>query len=731
MLLKSLAILWQGFFVFASECLHLLLPPLFIMQQQFLETKIEYLKGVGPKRAELLAKELNIRTFGDLITYYPFRYVDRTRFLTVSQISEEIGYVQLRGRIANTQMLGKGQGTRLSATFRDHTGSIELVWFQGIKWIQDKFNTNEEYVVFGKPSLFNGRYNITHPEVETMVMHASQAAETLQPFYGTTEKLKAQGLTSRALGKLTRVLIASAAGRLPETLPDEIMQSEQLIGREEALANIHFPVNPGALAKAEARLKFDELFFIQLRLLKLKIIRTNKLQGLKFPVIGEFFNSFYHKYLPFELTGAQKKVLKEIRADLGSGHQMNRLLQGDVGSGKTLVALMSMLIALDNGYQACLMAPTEILAVQHFATISRMLNGMEIQIDLLTGNTKTAQRKLLHEKLVGGELHILIGTHALIEDAVQFSKLGLVIIDEQHRFGVEQRARMWSKSDALPHILVMTATPIPRTLAMTLYGDLDYSVIDELPPGRRPVKTYHYHDKDMPKVFGFLKRQIEEGRQIYVVYPLIKESETLDLKDLMEGFETIVGEFPPPQYAVSMVHGKMKAKEKDAEMQRFVRGETQIMVATTVIEVGVDVPNASVMVIENAERFGLSQLHQLRGRVGRGADQSHCLLITSYKVTADGRKRIETMVRTSDGFEIADTDLRLRGPGDLEGTQQSGIVDLKIADIVRDEKIIRQTRETAGNVLSDDPLLEKEKNSRLNEYLDFMNRTRTNLGRII
>jgi ATP-dependent DNA helicase RecG len=700
------------------------------MQQQFIETKIEFLKGVGPKRAELLAKELNIRTFGDLITYYPFRYVDRTRFLTVSQINEESGYVQLRGRIATIQLIGKGHGTRLSAIFSDQTGSIELVWFQGIKWIQDKFNENEVYVVFGKPSLFNGKYNITHPEVETLVMHSSQAAETLQPFYGTTEKLKAQGLTSRAFGKLTRVLISSAHERLPETLPDEIMQSQHLIGREEALANIHFPINPGELAKAESRLKFDELFFIQLRLLKLKIIRTKKLHGLKFPVIGEFFNTFYHQFLPFELTGAQKKVLKEIRADLGSGHQMNRLLQGDVGSGKTLVALMSMLIALDNGYQACLMAPTEILAAQHFATLSRMLSGMSIQIELLTGNTRAAQRKLLHEKLSGGELHILIGTHALIEDTVKFSRLGLVIIDEQHRFGVEQRARMWSKSEILPHILVMTATPIPRTLAMTLYGDLDYSVIDELPPGRRPVKTYHYHDKDLPKVFGFLKRQIEEGRQVYIVYPLIKESETLDLKDLMEGFETITREFPSPRYSVSMVHGKMKPKEKEAEMQRFVCGETNIMVATTVIEVGVDVPNASVMVIENAERFGLSQLHQLRGRVGRGADQSHCLLITSYKVTADGRKRIETMVRTSDGFEIADTDLRLRGPGDLEGTQQSGIVDLKIADIVRDEKIIRQAREIANTILEDDPLLEKEKNIRLNEYINYMNRTRANMGRI-
>lgn len=700
------------------------------MSQQFLESKVEFLKGVGPKKAELLMRELNIRTFSDLITYYPFRYLDRSRFYTVSQINDDVNYVQLRGKITGIQLLGTGHATRLSATFRDATGSLELVWFQGIKWVKDKFSADEEYVVFGKPSLFNGRYNITHPEVETWAMHATQAADTLQPFYNTTEKLKAQGLTSRAIGKLTHMLVTSARGRLSETLPDEILQSQKLIGSEEALTNIHFPPNPAALAKAEKRIKFEELFFIQLRLLKLKVLRMQKLEGLKFPVIGDIFNSFYFKHLPFELTGAQKKVLREIRADLGSGHQMNRLLQGDVGSGKTLVALMSMLIALDNGYQACLMAPTEILANQHFTTISHMLSGMPVQIDLLTGNTKKAQRKLLHENLAAGELHILIGTHALIEDTVIFSKLGLVIIDEQHRFGVEQRARMWSKSTVLPHILVMTATPIPRTLAMTLYGDLDYSVIDELPPGRKPVKTYHFFDKDMPKVFGFMKRQIEEGRQIFVVYPLINESEKLDLKDLMEGYETVVREFPAPRYAVCMVHGQMKGAEKEAEMQRFVRGETHIMVATTVIEVGVDVPNASVMVIENAERFGLSQLHQLRGRVGRGADSSHCLLITSYKLTADGRKRIETMVRTSDGFEIADTDLRLRGPGDLEGTQQSGIVDLKLADIIHDERMIREARELATAILDDDPLLEKPKNHRLAVHLNYMNRIKTNMGMI-
>ncbi len=700
------------------------------MSHQFLETKVEFLKGVGPRKAELLSRELNISTFADLITYYPFRYVDRSRFYTVSQINDESAWVQLRGKITGVQLLGTGHATRLSATFRDASGSIELIWFQGIKWVKDKFNADEEYVVFGKPSLFNGRYNISHPEVETWAMHSTQAADTLQPFYNTTEKLKAQGLNSRAIGKLIHMLLTSAKGRLSETLPDEILQAKNLAGSEEALTNIHFPLHPAALAKAVQRIKFEELFFIQLRLLKLKIIRMQKLQGLRFPVIGELFNSFYHKYLPFELTGAQKKVLREIRADLGSGHQMNRLLQGDVGSGKTLVALMSMLIALDNGYQACLMAPTEILANQHFATITRMLSGMPVTIDLLTGSTRKVQRKLLHENLSAGDLHILIGTHALIEDTVIFSKLGMVIIDEQHRFGVEQRARMWSKSTVLPHILVMTATPIPRTLAMTLYGDLDYSVIDELPPGRKPVKTYHFFDKDIPKVFGFMKRQIAEGRQIFVVYPLIKESEKLDLKDLEEGFRTIEIEFPAPRYAVSMVHGQMKANEKEAEMQRFVRGETHIMVATTVIEVGVDVPNASVMVIENAERFGLSQLHQLRGRVGRGADASHCLLITSYKLTTDGRKRIETMVRTSDGFEIADTDLRLRGPGDLEGTQQSGIVDLKLADIIHDERIIREARELATAVLDDDPMLEKPGNYRLASHLNYLNRIKTNMGMI-
>ena len=700
------------------------------MSHQFLETKVEFLKGVGPRKAELLARELNISTFADLITYYPFRYVDRSRFYTVSQINDESAYVQLRGKITGVQLLGTGHATRLSATFRDASGSIELIWFQGIKWVKDKFGADEEYVIFGKPSLFNGRYNISHPEVETWAMHSTQAADTLQPFYNTTEKLKAQGLNSRAIGKLIHMLVTSAKGRLSETLPDEILRAKNLAGSEEALTNIHFPLNPAALAKAEQRIKFEELFFIQLRLLKLKILRIQKLQGLRFPLIGELFNSFYHKYLPFELTGAQKKVLREIRADLGSGHQMNRLLQGDVGSGKTLVALMSMLIALDNGYQACLMAPTEILASQHFATISRMLSGMPVKVDLLTGSTRKVQRKLLHENLSAGDLHILIGTHALIEDTVIFSKLGMVIIDEQHRFGVEQRARMWSKSTVLPHILVMTATPIPRTLAMTLYGDLDYSVIDELPPGRKPVKTYHFFDKDIPKVFGFMKRQIAEGRQIFVVYPLIKESEKLDLKDLEEGFRIIEIEFPAPRYAVSMVHGQMKANEKEAEMQRFVRGETHIMVATTVIEVGVDVPNASVMVIENAERFGLSQLHQLRGRVGRGADASHCLLITSYKLTTDGRKRIETMVRTSDGFEIADTDLRLRGPGDLEGTQQSGIVDLKLADIIHDERIIREARELAIAILDDDPLLEKPGNYRLASHLNDMNRIKTNMGMI-
>ncbi len=673
------------------------------MSDELLQTPIEYLKGVGPKRAEVLRSELNIFTFDDLLNYFPFRYVDRSKFSRIADIDNDQNYFQLRGKISAPQLIGAARGRRLSAYIADASGEIELVWFQGIKWAQEKIKPGVEYIVFGKPNYFNGRYNFAHPEFEPVAEYDLLSTQ-LQPFYSSTEKLKAKSLDSRGIAKLTKTLVAMV-DVIPETLNPEIIYRLKFISREEALKNIHYPESQEILNKAITRLKFEELFFIQLALLRHKFVRSKKYKGHVFRTVGEQFNTFYNQYLPFELTNAQKRVVKEIRSDLGSGHQMNRLLQGDVGSGKTLVALLCMLIAIDNGYQASLMAPTEILAQQHFKTISRFLGGMNLQLNLLTGSTRMSERRIIHDELESGKLQILIGTHALIEEKVQFKNLGLVIIDEQHRFGVEQRAKLWQKSDIPPHVLVMTATPIPRTLAMTVYGDLDYSVIDELPPGRKPVQTFHYYDSKRPLLHSFLKKKIEEGRQIYVVYPLIKESEKLDLADLMEGLESLSRSFPLPDYAISIVHGQMKAEEKDFEMQRFIRGETQIMVATTVIEVGVDIPNASVMVIENAERFGLSQLHQLRGRVGRGADQSFCILMTSYKLTADGKKRIETMVRTSNGFEIAEADMRLRGPGDLHGTRQSGILDLQLADIIRDEKMLRFARELAAEILEDDPEL--------------------------
>ncbi len=681
------------------------------MSSEFLNTPIEYLKGVGPKRAELLKKELGIFVFDDLLHYFPFRYVDRSKFTPVADINTDANYIQLKGKIGALQTSGAGRAKRLTAYLRDGSGAIELVWFKGLQWVVKKIIPNAEYVVFGKPSYFNGTYNFVHPEVELVSDFETPLNATLQPFYNSGEKLKDRGLDSRGIARLTKTLVLQLDGQMHETLSEEILRQFHFMSRESAFINIHHPGDEHKLRLAQARLKFEELFFIQLALIKQKFIRTSKVRGHLFARVGEHFKTFYGQFLPFELTNAQKRVIREIRADLGSGKQMNRLLQGDVGSGKTLVALMCMLIAIDNGYQATLMAPTEILAQQHFATISRLLNEMPVRVELLTGSTKTAQRKHLHESLSSGNLHILIGTHALIEDAVQFNNLGLVVIDEQHRFGVEQRARLWKKNAEPPHVLVMTATPIPRTLAMTVYGDLEVSVIDELPPGRKPVQTYHFYDSKRAQLFNFMKRQIAEGRQIYVVYPLIQESEKLDLKDLMDGYESISRSFPLPEYAISIVHGKMKPDEKDYEMQRFVRGETQIMVATTVIEVGVDVPNASVMVIENAERFGLSQLHQLRGRVGRGADQSYCILMTGYKLTTDGRKRIETMVKSTDGFEIAEVDMKLRGPGDMHGTQQSGVLDLRIADIVRDEKILKFARELAGKILEDDPLLQKPKNA--------------------
>ena len=685
------------------------------MSYEFLKTPIEYLKGVGPKRAALLRSELNISTFDDLLNYFPFRYVDRSTFSNINEIDNDQTYFQLKGKILQPQIVGAARAKRLTAYLKDDTGIIELVWFQGINWALEKIKADVEYIVFGKPNYFNGKFNLSHPEIEP-VEDFDILSSQLRPFYPSTEKLKSKNLNSRGIAKLTKLLI-SQIETLPETLSPQVINRFKFVSRHTAIINIHYPENKELLNKATTRLKFEELFFIQLALLRYKYVRTIRLKGHVFKLVGDNFNTFYKRYLPFELTNAQKRVIKEIRADMGSGHQMNRLLQGDVGSGKTLVALMCMLIAIDNGFQASLMAPTEILAQQHFKTISDLLLGMDLKAKLLTGSTRKAERQEIHDGLESGVVNIIIGTHALIEDTVQFKNLGLVIIDEQHRFGVEQRARLWQKNEMPPHVLVMTATPIPRTLAMTVYGDLDYSVINELPPGRKPVQTYHYYDNKRLMLYGFLKRKIAEGQQIYVVYPLIKESENLDLADLMVGYESLSRTFPLPDYAISIVHGQMKTDEKDFEMQRFIKGETQIMVATTVIEVGVDIPNASVMVIENAERFGLSQLHQLRGRVGRGAQQSFCILMTSYKLTADGKKRIDTMVKTTDGFKIAEVDMKLRGPGDMHGTRQSGMLDLRLADIIRDEKMLRYARDLAAEILKSDPDLVKNNNHILKERL--------------
>ena len=686
-------------------------------QYNFFDTQIEYLKGVGPKRAEILKSELQIFTFGDLLNFYPFRYVDRSKFYKIKDINADLPYIQIIGRIKNFKPFGNKRTIRLNAAFYDETGEIELVWFNGFKWILDKYRQGNEYIVFGKPSIFNGKINIAHPEIEEVKEETDLIAAKLGPFYSSTEKLKSRGLDSKGISKIMRTLVNDSHGNFQENLPDKITNELKLISREQAMTNIHFPENNDLLLKAQNRIKFEELFFIQLKLLKSKYLKLSKYNGHKFQIIGEKFNDFFHKNLPFELTSAQKKVIREIRADVGSGKQMNRLLQGDVGSGKTLVALMSMLMAIDNGCQACLMAPTEILANQHFSSISKLIEGLGINVELLTGSSKSKQRKIIFEGIENGTIDILIGTHALIEDNVNFKNLGLVVIDEQHRFGVAQRAKLWEKNSLSPHILVMTATPIPRTLAMTVYGDLDISVIDELPPGRKPIRTFHYYESSRNKVFAFMKEQIKLGRQIYIVYPLINESETLDLNHLMDGFESICREFPIPQYQVSIVHGQMKSDDKDLEMMRFKNGETNIMVATTVIEVGVDIPNASVMIIENSERFGLSQLHQLRGRVGRGADQSYCILLTGKKLTNEAKKRIDTMVETNDGFKIAEADLKLRGPGDIDGLQQSGIVDLRLADIVKDEQILKYARNLAIEILNDDPELVKNQNERLNRHL--------------
>jgi len=684
----------------------------------FLQQDIKFLTGVGPKRAELLNKELEIFTFEDLLYYFPYKYIDRSRFYQVRDLNPELPHIQLKGKIIGFEYIGGGRKKRLVAYFTDGTGTIELVWFRGLSYIQKSLEPNKEYIVFGKPGYFGGKYNIIHPEIEDSIKNQQVIKAKLQAHYSTTEKLKKNYLPSRAIAKLVNNLLLQLKDKIHETFPEYLIQKYKLISLPDALFNIHFPQNAEILKKAIYRLKFEELFYIQLNILQKRSIRLNKFNGFVFSKVGDYLHQFYEKNLPFELTNAQKRVLKEIRKDIGSGKQMNRLLQGDVGSGKTLVALMSMLIALDNGFQSSIMAPTEILANQHFETLKEFLDGLPVNVRLLTGSTKTAVRKEIHKQLLSGELQILIGTHALIEETVRFKNLGLVVIDEQHRFGVVQRAKLWKKNLQPPHVLVMTATPIPRTLSMTIYGDLDVSVIDELPPGRKPIKTIHLYDSKRLRLFGFMRQQIEQGRQIYIVYPLIKESEKMDYKDLEDGYESISRAFPPPRYAVSIVHGQMKAEEKDVAMNLFVKGKTHIMVATTVIEVGVNIPNASVMVIESAERFGLSQLHQLRGRVGRGADQSYCVLMTGYKLSNEARKRIDIMTKSNDGFEIAEADLKLRGPGDIEGTQQSGLAfDLKIANLGKDAQLIQYVRDIADNILNDDPWLEKNENQVLKKQL--------------
>ena len=671
---------------------------------------IKFLQGVGPQRAAVLNKELGICSFKDLLYYFPYKYVDRSRLYLIREIDGNMPYIQLRGRILSFETFGEGRQRRLVGHFTDGTGVIDLVWFQGLKYIEGKYKANEEYIVFGKPTVFSGRINVAHPDIDPAAdLKLSEMG--LEPYYNTTEKMKRHSLNSHAVQKLMKNLFALLKeDAFDETLSPSLVAAYHLMPLTDALHNIHFPRNPEFLRKARYRLKFEELFYVQLNILRYTKERRNKFRGLVFGRVGEIFNTFYSKNLPFELTGAQKRVIKEMRQDMRSGRQMNRLLQGDVGSGKTLVALMTMLIALDNGYQACMMAPTEILATQHYETITRFLAGMDVRVELLTGSIKGKRRETVLRDLLTGDVHILIGTHAVIEDTVGFSSLGLVVIDEQHRFGVAQRAKLWAKNVSPPHVLVMTATPIPRTLAMTLYGDLDVSVIDELPPGRKPIQTVHQFDNRRASMYAFMRKQIQEGRQVYVVYPLIQESEKMDIKNLEDGYLHICEAFP--EYKVSKVHGKMKPAEKDEEMQRFLRNETQIMVATTVIEVGVNVPNASVMVIENAERFGLSQLRQLGGRVGRGGDQSYWILVTGYKLTEDTRKRIEIMVQTNDGFEIAEADLKLRGPGDLEGTQQSGVAfDLKVADIAKDGQLLQYVRDIAERLLDSDPNGERPENA--------------------
>ena len=689
-------------------------------------TPIEFLKGVGPKKADLLKKELRIFTFNDLLTYFPFRYIDRSQFHKVSDLIGLNGPAQLKGKIVGMMDVGSGRGKRLTAQFQDESGMINLVWFKGAGWIKKSIKINEEIIVYGRPKQFGGKWNIPHPEMSSVKM----TGDKFQPVYSSTELLSINGMDTKGIEKLTGVLLDQIHGQIEELLPESVIQGNRLIGREQAILKVHRPKTEQDAQEARLRLKFEELFFLQMELLVRKKITIQKSKGVIMTEVGDVFNDFYKNHIPFELTGAQKKVLKEIRHDLNTGHHMNRLLQGDVGSGKTLVALLTMLLGIGNGFQAALMAPTEILAIQHNESISEMMEKLDIKVALLTGSTKKKDRIVLHEKLQSGEIDILIGTHALLEDVVQFKNLGIVVIDEQHRFGVAQRARMWKKNDLPPHVLIMTATPIPRTLAMTFYGDLDVSVIDELPPGRKPITTLHRYDNYRLRVFGFMKEEIAKGRQVYIVYPLINESKTLDFNNLMDGFEAIKRTFPMPDFHVSIVHGQMKPADKEFEMNRFIKGETQIMVATTVIEVGVNVPNASVMIIESAERFGLSQLHQLRGRVGRGAEQSYCILMTGDEISKDSLKRMKTMVKTNDGFEIAEVDLQLRGPGDLLGTQQSGILDLKIANLSTDSQIVGLAREVAKSILIKDPAIEMKEHKGIRSKLTQMLKSRPNWGRI-
>lgn len=686
---------------------------------RLLDSPIEFLKGVGPQRGALLRKELNVNTFGDLLQHYPFRYVDRSVIQRVRDINPHTQFIQLKGKVSGMRVIGEKQAKRLVATFRDDSGEIELVWFKSIDWAMKMLNTQAVYLLFGKPAAFNGTYNIVHPEIELFGEQVdAQTAKGLQPVYSTTEKAKKRNIDSRAIARLTQTLFESIKEyELPDFLPQALKQQYKLCSRYEALTNIHYPKNEKQLHEATRRLKFEELFLIQLQMLKLKANRGQSSKGYLFEKIDRQFDTFYKERMPFELTGAQKRVLREIRKDTLTGRQMNRLLQGDVGSGKTMVALLTMLMAKDNGFQACLMAPTEILAQQHYESITQLLKGLKVEVAFLTGSVKGKARKYILHQLAEGNIDFVVGTHALIEDTVVFKNLGQVVIDEQHRFGVAQRAKLWTKNELPPHILVMTATPIPRTLAMTVYGDLDVSVIDELPPGRKPIKTVHRTDADRMRVFGFMRDEIAKGRQVYVVFPLIEESEVLDLKDLMDGYEALSRAFPKPQFQISIVHGRSRAADKDFEMQRFIKGETQIMIATTVIEVGVNVPNASVMVIENAERFGLAQLHQLRGRVGRGAEQSFCILMTGNKLSNDSKQRIGVMCNTNDGFVIAEEDLKLRGPGDLEGTQQSGTVNLRLADLVQDVAVLEAARQSAAALIEQDPYLEKSEHRSLLQFM--------------